>query len=142
MISVIDEHHLRVGDRVWWGHFHSSDYEGDQLEPYGWKTRQFIVRFESKWSVSVLWGYCSYSDNHDRPFGVHFDGEPPIEFTETPDRVELGIIHDDREGVQGGDVLGYCDEDDVNFTLDVISKAATTDTVLVKGHLVLTFAGQ
>lgn len=135
MIQVIDEHHLRVGDRTWWGEFSSKDYDIDS--DHEWKFRQFIVRFESKWSVSIIWGYCSYSDNHELPYGG-----PGYWFTETPHQVELAILHADREGVQGGDVIAYCDEDDVNFTLDVISKAATTDTVLVKGHLVLTFAGQ
>lgn len=122
MISVQDEHHLRVGDRVWWGHFESYDLENE----YEWKRRQFVVHFESKWSVSIIWGYCTYSDNHDFPF--HFFGEYGQEFTETPTLVEAAVLHADRSGCQpDGDVFAYIDAEQLNTLLSAVSKLATDD---------------
>lgn len=123
MISVIDEHHLRVGDQTWWGQFSSHDIEGD----YEWKTRQFVVRFESKWSVSVIWGYCTYSDNHDRPFGSHFEDGPLHPFTETPTLVEAAPIHADRDGIQTDDPFAYIDAEQLNALLYHVSKLHTED---------------
>lgn len=127
MIRVIDEHHLQVGDRTWWGQFFSEDYEGDGYE---WKRRQFIVHFESKWKVSVIWGYCTYSDNHDQwPFGTFLDGDVPIPFTETPELVEAAVFHADRKGIQTPDnePFAYLDDEWLNALLDHVSKLHTTD---------------
>jgi len=145
MIRVIDAEHLQVGERdVWWGEYTtegSIDAEtaallGEQMgHPFAYERRGFIVRFESGWSVSVIWGSMTYSDNHDHGMGFMRNDTPP--FIETPERVELGILHKDREGVQGGDVIGYCDEDDVNFILGQAAKAHTTDSLIVAGHIAL-----
>jgi len=118
MISVIDEHHLRVGDRTWWGHFESYDLDGE----YEWKRRQFVVHFESKWSVSIIWGYCTYSDNHPLPFEDH-----GYIFNESPERVEAAVLHADREKMQGGDVLAYIDAEQLNALLYHVSQLHTED---------------
>lgn len=143
MIRVIDNEHLQVGERTWFGEFstHGSatpEMAATMSERLGYdfdfQRRQFIVRFESKWIVSIIWGSMTYSDNHDHGFGRG----PYAELVETPETVEVAILHADREGIQGGDHQNYCDADDVNFTLDLMSRAATDDSVLVEGHLVLT----
>lgn len=131
-VAVIDEHHLRVGDRVWWGEFNShgtatTEYVQIISERLGhefaFERRQFIVRFESKWSVSVIWGSMTYSDNHDHGFGY-----PPYpEFVETPERVEAAVFHADRGGIQGNDrePFAYIDVHQLNGLLTFISELAT-----------------
>lgn len=122
MIHAIDEHHLHVGDQVWWGDFHTTDLEGE----FPWKLRQFVVRFESKWEVSIIWGYCSYSDNHDLPWHI-FRDEFPEPFTETPERVEAAVLHADREGIEGGEPFAYIDAEQLNALLYHVSKLHTED---------------
>jgi hypothetical protein len=129
MIRVIDAEHLQVGERVWWGEYRAHDSEG---AGYEWKTRQFVVHFESGWSGSLIWGDATYSDNHDLPFFTRTQ-----EFNETPETVELAIFHKDHDSMRGGDVMGYMDEDDVNFTLDQMAAAHTDDSLIVRGHIAL-----
>jgi len=118
MIRVIDEHHLRVGERVWWGNYHQEDVETDE---WAWKTRQFIVHFESKWRVSIIWGYCTYSDNHDLPWY-----EPVVPFNETPHVVEAAVFHHDRDGMQGNDEpYAYIDDEQLNKLLEMVSLLPT-----------------
>lgn len=121
MIYVIDEHHLRVGDRVWWGHFESYDLEGE----YDWKRRQFVVRFESKWSVSIIWGYATYSDNYDLPWYT-LNRPENYQFNETPETVEAAVFHADRGGIQpDGDPFAYLDAEQLNTLLTMVSRLAT-----------------
>lgn len=120
-IHAIDEHHLHVGDRdVWWGDYHSDDMEGS----YPWKLRQFIVRFESKWSVSVIWGFCTYSDNYNLPW---YHGEQA--FTETPATVEAAVFHADRQGIQcnDGEPFCYLTAQQLNTLLTMVSMLGTED---------------
>ena len=122
MISVQDEHHLLVGDRVWFGQFHTDSVHNDAIH---WEARQFLVLFESKWKVSVIWGYCSYSDNHDLPF--HDKGRV---FSETPTLVEAAILHADRQGLQpDGDPFAYIDAEALNSLLNMVSGLATDDVL-------------
>lgn len=122
MIAAIDESHLRVGNRTWWGEFHSSDHEGAEYE---WKQRQFIVRFESKWRVSIIWGYCTYSDNYKLP-----SHDRQQEFNETPERVEAGVLHADRDGLQpNGNPYGYLDAEQLNALLTMVSRLATESVI-------------
>jgi len=120
MIEVIDEHHLRVGDRTWFGQFWSDDYNIDS--EHEWKLRQFIVRFESKWSVSIVWGYATYSDNHELPWGG-----PGYWFNESPERVEAAVLHADREKMQGDDPFAYIDAEQLNALLYHVSQLHTED---------------
>lgn len=143
MIRVIDAHHLQVGDRTWWGEYSTEGSISGEAKallseslgyPFVFERRQFTVQYESGWSVSVVWGSMTYSDNYEH-------GQPHREqpLNETPELVELGVLHHDRAGIQGGDTMAYCDEDDVNFVLDAVSKLGTTDTVMIRGHLILGF---
>lgn len=124
MIRVVDEHHLQVGDRdVWWGTSNIGDYQGDGYE---WKTRQFVVRFESKWSVSIIWGYATYSSNHDwSPWGEPMTGQ---EFSETPTLVEAAVFHADRDHIEpDGKPFAYIDAEQLNALLYHVSKLHTED---------------
>jgi hypothetical protein len=51
--------------------------------------------------------------------------------------VEVAVLHKYHEGVMGGDVMGYCDADQVNFVCDEMSQAKTDDHILIEGHLLL-----
>jgi hypothetical protein len=134
-IHVIDRHHLQVDDKVWWGEFYASDYEDEQASIH---TRQFVVRFESGWSASIIWGNATYSDNHDH--SIIPDGK---EFVESPQTVELAIFHKDREGIQPDKApMAYLDADDVNLVLHFMRKAGTTDSLIVKGRIVLFLRAQ
>lgn len=117
MINVIDEHHLRVGERTWWGEYHTEEVPPNDLMLYGWKARQFVVLFENKWRVSVIWGYATYSDNHDMPWYPN-----PGVFNETPMLVEAGVLHADRDGLQpDGEPYAYIDEEQLNALLEMVS---------------------
>lgn len=125
MISVIDEHHLLVGDQTWFGQFYTDEEEVPGLE---WKMRQFMVMFESKWSVSVIWGYCTYSDNHDLPWSDLPWSDRDIEFHETPTLVEAAVLHADRDRIQpDGDPFAYIDAEQLNALLYHVSKLHTED---------------
>ena len=53
-------------------------------------TRQAIVNFENRWSLSIIWGDMTYSSNHDCMFPL--PGRERTEFTDEPDLVEVGIF--------------------------------------------------
>lgn len=131
MISVLDEHHLMVGDRLWFGQYstHGSvtpEQAAAVSERLGhefvFERRQFVVMFETKWSVSVIWGSMTYSDNHDHGLGF-----PPFrEFVESPTLVEAAILHADREGMQqGDDPYAYIDDVRLNQLLEMVSELPT-----------------
>lgn len=121
----IDGSYLVVGERRWWGTYHCESIHTPDLD---WETRQFMVRFESKWSVSIIWGYATYSDNHDLPW---YPNAPP--FNETPTLVEAAILHHDRERLQnGGDPYEYINAEQLNEVLDFVSKLPT-ETLLADG---------
>ena len=135
MIRVNDAHHLQVGDRTWWGEYttegtispEAAAAIAEQLgHPFDFQRRLFTVRFESGWSVSVVWGSMTYSDNHDH--GLGRGPLPP--FIETPELVEVGVLHKDRENLQpDGDPMGYMEADALNSLLDFVSTLATTAQV-------------
>src|SRR4029453_8662183 len=68
------------------------------------RTRQAVLRVESGWDISVIWGSCTYSDNYHSTFGSD-------EFHEEPALVEVALRHPERDHVQGGDVLGWVNEE-------------------------------
>ena len=138
MIRVIDDNHLQVGKQVWWGEFSTEGTIGaercaefSQMLGYEFvfERRQFRVRFESKWSVSIIWGSMTYSDNHDHGFG-----RPPYaEFVETPQLVEAAVLHADRDGIfPDGEPYGYLDAEQLNTLLRMVS-ALATDAVVDSG---------
>ena len=114
---------LHVGDRRWWGQSHIADLSYND-PTMNWKLRQFVVRFESKWSVSVIWGYATYSDNH----GIPWDHRDQV-FNETPTLVEAAIIHADRDSIEGGEPFAYIDAEQLNALLTTVSQLGTDERI-------------
>lgn len=60
------------------------------------ETRVFRCQFENRWSLSIIWGSMTYSDNHHHPWGTNWcsDGHERIypEFNEEPLMVEVAIV--------------------------------------------------
>lgn len=98
------------------------------------RDRRVMVRFESGWSASIIWGSGTYSSNHD---AWDFEWEEHrVPFTEEPTTVEVGVL--DRGGVlrqrrifdpDGGheytDVEAYLDDDALVALLDELAKLPT-----------------
>lgn len=109
--KATDEHGdwLCAGARKWpimqW------NAEDFATKEYTHRTRQAIIRVESGWDISVIWGTATYSDNY------HFmlSKEP---FHEEPALVEVALRHPARSGVQSGDVLGYVTEEQFTLLVD------------------------
>ncbi len=119
---------LVVNDRRWWGDF-DSESPTDEFKaelsaklghPFEFERRQFIVRFESGWRVSIIWGSMTYSDNHEHGFGRG----PYDEFVEQPDTVEVAIINIDGN-LDPPDPFGYVDHDSLNLLLDQVAVLGT-----------------
>ncbi len=81
------------------------------------RVRQAKIGFEAGWTVSIVWGSCTYSTNHDSPFG-----DAP--FTETPAVVELAVL--DRAGsIVGDEPLSYVSADLALAVIDVMASLPT-----------------
>jgi hypothetical protein len=71
----------------------------------------------------VIWGYCTYSDNHDLPWF-----KPGQEFIERPTLVEAAVIHVDRDRIQpDGEPFSYIDAEQLNALLTHVSALHTDD---------------
>jgi hypothetical protein len=57
------------------------------------RTRGAVVTFENRWALSIIWGGCTYSSNHDYlpadPGWRHVETQP---FIEQPALVEVGVL--------------------------------------------------
>ena len=91
-------------------------------EPFSHYTRQAIIRVETGWDVSVIWGSCTYSDNYHWPFGDPYTKEKNDTFHEEPALVEVALHHPHREHVQGGDVLGWVGEEEFARFMDRVGE--------------------
>ena len=81
-------------------------------------TRQAVVAYENRWSLSIIWGDMTYSSNHNTLISYRDD---LTEFTEEPGTVEVGIFMPHPRTVEGvgmlrsfetnlwGDPVGYVD---------------------------------
>jgi hypothetical protein len=95
----------------------------EDLEPLGgdpFRIRQARVRFENGWSVSVVWGTGTYSDN----YGSYWNDAA---FTETPARVEVGVLGGPDDCLiefsgAGGNVLGYVPGPAVLELIDTVAR--------------------
>lgn len=96
---------------------------------YVHRGRGCLVRFESGWSASIIWGAGTYSSNHE----AWHDGDP---FTEEPTTVEVGVLdrtgelrmrrHAD-DGTEWHEVESYLDDIQLAALLDELA-ALPTDT--------------
>jgi hypothetical protein len=106
------------GHRHFWIGYHTSDVR-PRADPdaFTFRVRQARLGFEAGWTVSIVWGSCTYSTNHDDPFG-----EQP--FVETPRVVELAVL--DGDGIIGdGEPLSYVGPDLALAVIDVVSSMPT-----------------
>jgi hypothetical protein len=128
-------HTLHAASRSWQAdpsHTSIKDYEGGE----GFDGRRFLhrhraclVRFESGWAASIIWGTATYSTNHDQ---LHAD-DP---FAEQPTTVEVGVLdhtgqlrmrrHDD-DGYEWHDVEGYLDDTQLAALLDQLAAMPSDD---------------
>jgi len=69
----------------------SYEYPGDYFAGRTQETRVFRCTFENRWSLSIIWGSMTYSDNKDHPHG-NWRGTTAGPFVEEPHTVEVGII--------------------------------------------------
>ena len=82
-------HVLHAAGRTWQAdptqHVHLDTHMPDVRPTYVHHVRMALVRFESGWSASIIWGSGTYSTNHD----AWHTTDP---FTEQPNTVEVGVI--------------------------------------------------
>ena len=97
-------------------------YEETAVTPqYSHQVRQAVLRVESGWDISVIWGSCTYSDNYSHPFGdFRTPDAEPEPFHEEPALVEVALRHPKREHVVGGDVLGWITEEEFARFVDAV----------------------
>lgn len=107
--------HLRVGDRLYPCYVDLADVYGPDGKLLH-RIRRAVVRLESGWGVSCIWGDATYSSN------ARLAGSSE-EFTETPTHVEVGVLDHERGLVD--DPWSMQDVDDVNTLIDEL---ATTPT--------------
>lgn len=80
--------------------------------------RRVLIPFENRWSLSVIWGDATYSDNYP-----HI-GLKRQEFIEEPSMVEVGVLAPfDNERGNGliGDPLAYVEVEPFNQVATVVS---------------------
>jgi hypothetical protein len=112
--------HLLVGERRWplVGCVHHDHIIPAAESGLGWPvlhfTRQAVIAFENTWGASVIWGTCTYSDNH------HHGGAPSMnpDFVEEPVEVEVGVLH---RGELDGEPTGWVDAESLIALLDVLA---------------------
>ena len=99
-------------------------------EPHQFETRMARVKLDESHTLSVVWGSCTYSDNHDY-------GLSDSTFTETPERVEIAVFSPDgmMEFANGDTVCGYVPVASVAALIEAwpaaLSARTTTETVVV-----------
>lgn len=107
-----------AGHRHFWIGWETSDVR-PRADPdaFTHRTRQARLGFEAGWLISIVWGSCTWSTNHDDPFG---DGP----FVETPATVELAVL--DRAGtIITDDPLSYVSPELALAVIDVVSSLPT-----------------
>jgi hypothetical protein len=124
---------LVVGDRRWpLAHYHTNDFTGPGAELAGavvpahtFRIRRAVVAFENGWSLSIIWGTGTYSDNHDAWWMVAED-----DFTETPERVETMVLFKDEAAM--ADPYGYLDADQLHELLSLMMGWPSDPAALVQ----------
>lgn len=125
-------HTVHANGRTW-----QADPAGTQIAddlylgpdvPYVQRRRRCLIRFESGWAASIIWGGGTYSTNHD---AFYLDDQ----FTEEPTTVEVGVLdhtgelrqrrHRDDDGFEWHDVESYLDDPDLAALLDHLAALPT-----------------
>lgn len=108
------ERTLEVDGRDWPAQFEFHDVTVPRMTH---RVRRARVMFEGRY-VSVIWGSCTYSTNHDH--GIMSD-----RFTEEPTAVEVGLFPE-----SGLEVLSYVKADELGVMLDAIAKGMSEETII------------
>lgn len=87
------------------------DHEDFADFPHVFRIRRAVIAHENGWSLSVIWGSGTYSDNHDA-------WTADDEFREEPDKVEVAVFP--PEATASMEVLGYLDETDLVSLVDYV----------------------
>jgi hypothetical protein len=111
-------HTVHAAGRTWQAdpdHTSIEDLEGGGFDGRRFlhRSRRCLVRFETGWAASIVWGTATYSSNHDQ---LHAD-DP---FAEQPALVEVGVLdhtgqlrmrrHTDDDGYEWHDLEAYLDD--------------------------------
>lgn len=127
-------HTVHAAGRSW-----QADPRSTSIEDRSWETqpgyvhhdRRCVVRFESGWAASIIWGSGTYSTNHDAW------GDTPYStpFTEDPTTVEVGVLdhrgqlrqrrHIDDDGTEWHDLEAYVDDPGLAALLDELAALPT-----------------
>lgn len=117
-----ESHTVHAAGRSW-----PADPSGTEIHDleagYVHRTRRCLVRFESGWSASIVWGSCTYSSNHDSDL-PWLDGVAP--FTEEPATVEVGVIDITGElRMRDGGPEAYLDDAELASLFDFLEHCPT-----------------
>lgn len=111
-----------IGDRSF--PFAEVDKEDHEYE-YDHKVRRMRVPAENGWTMSIIWGSLTYSDNHDHPFGDFRGG--PGEWHEESQTAEIRVWRRDGRDALEDQVAGYLTTDQVLGLLELMSTWATDE---------------
>lgn len=118
-----DTHTVHANGRTWQADpartFHE-DLVSPGVAGYMHRGRGCVVRFESGWSASIIWGAGTYSSNHD-----HWHDWDP--FTEEPTTVEVGVHDHTGQMRMRHHVDGDFEWHEVESYLDDVALAALLD---------------
>lgn len=122
-----EQHVVYAAGRSWRADPSMTRIDDQQYDTFSHHVRCCLVRFESGWSASIIWGSATYSDNHD----AGFSGRP---FVEEPSTVEVGVLHHSGElrlrrmnedGSEWTSVESYLDDDQLAELLDRLASLPT-----------------
>lgn len=106
------------GHRHFWVQYDTSDIRPRaRPDALTHRVRRARLGFEAGWTISIVWGSCTWSTNRDSPFS-----DQP--FAETPGVVELAVL--DRAGsIITDDPLSYVSPELALAVIDVVSSMPT-----------------
>jgi hypothetical protein len=123
-------HTVHAAGRTWQAdpaHTFHEDLRSPAVSGYMHRGRGCLVRFESGWAASIIWGAGTYSSNHD----CWHDDDP---FTEEPTTVEVGVIdrtgelrmrHKSEDGLEWHEVESYLTDEELAALLDQLASLPT-----------------
>lgn len=106
-------------------HFYLTD--GD----FKYRVRHMRVPAENGWTMSIMWGSGTFSDNHGHPYGGPFRRAVGESFQEESSTAEIRIWSRDDWDALEGDVAGYLTVEQVMRLLQVMSTWATDDRPVI-----------
>jgi hypothetical protein len=119
-----------VGDREFrFAEADKEDHEYRSDPELAMRTRRMRIPAENGWTMSIIWGSCTYSDNYDHPHGDFRGGA-----AEWHEESKLGEIRiygpDDRDALEYT-VAGYLTTTQVLGLLELMGTWAADEDVLI-----------